>query len=286
MWSVYEEMREAKMSFSIVTYNTLVDACARVTNMGRISSLLADMTHQGIAPNVITYSAIIKGYCREGRLDKALELFEEMKRTSCQPDEHTYNTLLNGCSRHCRYQRGVELLQEMQATGVPPSNYTLSVLVNFASRTKGVDKAFDLVRELSKQHDIRPNVHVYNNLVNACISNKDLKRALGVFEELIRERLRPDQRTYTLLLKGCVASGCAQEAAELLRGAAGQHSASKSGMKSPQALQPNGGLPSNLVWEILEGISKFCHDEALSLQLYRELNCALGLRGNPARLLP
>merc|ERR1719468_939681 len=119
------------MRFSIVTYNTLVDACARSKEMGRIPAMLDEMATVGIPPNTITFSAIIKGYCSgpENRMNKALELFEEMKASNeVHPDEVTYNTLLDGCARFSLWDRGLALLAEMQMSGVPPSNFTLSVL--------------------------------------------------------------------------------------------------------------------------------------------------------------
>merc|ERR1719223_29120 len=67
LWAVYEEMLSQKLEFSIVTFNTLVDACSRNNEMSRIPALLKDMVAQGIPPNIITYSAIVKGYCQEDR---------------------------------------------------------------------------------------------------------------------------------------------------------------------------------------------------------------------------
>merc|ERR1719242_2008457 len=36
VWSVYQEMLVEKMQFSIVTYNALIDACARNLEMARV----------------------------------------------------------------------------------------------------------------------------------------------------------------------------------------------------------------------------------------------------------
>merc|ERR1719476_764877 len=99
VWAVYEEMVAAHIQFSIVTYNALIDACARNGDMARVQPLMEDMARQGIEPNVITYSTIVKGYCQDNRLEKAFELLDDMKKSSClHPDEITYNTVLDGCA--------------------------------------------------------------------------------------------------------------------------------------------------------------------------------------------
>merc|ERR1719343_1420253 len=130
---------------------------------------------RGIHLNIITYSAMIKGYCLEHRIDQALDVMAELKRQgNLQPDEHTYNTVINGCARQGRYEKGLAVFQEMCQDGVKPSNFTLSVLVKLASRTKRVDKAFELAEEVSKRFGLRLNVHVYNNLIQACLCHKGI----------------------------------------------------------------------------------------------------------------
>merc|ERR1719478_1674175 len=216
-WAVYEEMLVQKVKFSIVTFNTMVDACSRCGQMNRIPELLRSMVSQGIEPNLITYSAILKGYCQENRLDEAFELMEGMVQTTkFKPDEIMYNTLLDGCARQGLYDRGISVLAEMESVGVSPSNFTLSVLVKLCSRSKRLDRAFEIVQEITSKYGFKPNVHVYGNLIQACIQHKDLKRALEVLEKMVGAGVRPDARVYSLLLRACVASKQAQDAAGLI----------------------------------------------------------------------
>merc|ERR1719231_1022881 len=121
-------MLEHKLQFSMVTYNTLIDACARSSELGRIPSLLKDIQAQGLEMGIVTYSAILKGYCQTNRLDEAFELLENMRRTTnLEPDEIMFNTLLDGCARQGLYDRGMAFFEKMSKSGVRPSNFTLSV---------------------------------------------------------------------------------------------------------------------------------------------------------------
>jgi len=134
VWSVYQEMLEKRLDFSIVTFNALVDACARCGHMHRVPTLLHDMQQQGIEPNVITYSTILKGHCQAGDVELGFEVLDRMKReTQLKPDEIMYNSLLDGCARGNLYDRGMDLLAEMEQAGVRPSNFTLSILVKLAA---------------------------------------------------------------------------------------------------------------------------------------------------------
>jgi len=283
VWAVYREMLAAEVQFSIVTYNTLVDACARCQQMVNAPALLEEMAQHGIQPNVITYSTVIKGYCQEYRLDKAFELMEEMKRTSeFRPDEITYNTLLDGCARQGLYDRGLAVLQEMQDAGVKPSNFTLSVVVKLANRGHRLSQAFELCKQIVQKYGLRLNTHVYNNLMQACIAHSELKRAMEVFVQMIRERAYPDLRTYTLLLRGCINEGNAHDAAAYLAAALGLNNPVVERLEvSRGSCQIRGGLPTELVSEILEGIADQCGEQSLAVQLLKEMQEVKKIRVDP-----
>eukprot|EP00930_Biecheleria_cincta_P050444 TRINITY_DN3560_c1_g1_i1.p1 TRINITY_DN3560_c1_g1~~TRINITY_DN3560_c1_g1_i1.p1 ORF type:complete len:954 (+),score=184.32 TRINITY_DN3560_c1_g1_i1:150-3011(+) len=234
VWTIYEEMLARGMTFSIVTFNSLIDACARSGEMHRVKSLLDAMSEQAIAPNVITYSTVIKGYCSANRLDEAFELLEDMKLNKhiC-PDEVTYNTLLDGCARYGLFDRGLSVLEDMRGSGVPPSNFTLSVVVKLATRAKKPAKAFELCDQISQEFGLRPNVHVFNNLIQAAAATvsrrgqvgstlrPDSQPPLETVERMFRAKVRPDPRTYTLLLRWCLDAEQPDVAVQLLRSAAG-----------------------------------------------------------------
>jgi pentatricopeptide repeat protein len=280
MWKVREEMRREKLQLSITTYNTLIDACARSSDMARVPKLLEEMATLNIEANVVTYSTILKGYCQENKLDRAFELLRDMQKTKqFTPDEIAYNTLLDGCARHGLYERGMSLIRDMEASGVRPSNFTLSVLVKLCNRANRPDTAFEHCRELCQKYKLTLNIHVYNNLMHSCCMHRNLPRALDVFEQLLKERVRPDVRSYSILLRGCVAAGEAQDAAGLLRAAFGLEPAHKrlAGLQR-SALRPAEALPGDLVTEALTDIAGKCGSESLAMEVLSELRRVPGLK--------
>mmetsp|Transcript_43803 Transcript_43803/g.76270 ORF Transcript_43803/g.76270 Transcript_43803/m.76270 type:complete len:682 (-) Transcript_43803:94-2139(-) len=283
VWSVYQEMLDLKLQFSIVTFNTLVDACARSHDMSRIPALLESMVAQGIEPNIITYSAILKGYCQANRLDEAFQLMSQMMQTTeLRPDEIMYNTLLDGCARQGLYDKGMQILAEMKQVDVPPTNFTLSVLVKLASRSKRLDSAFELCDEISSKYKFRLNMHVYSNLVHGCVMAKDLQRGMEVLQKMLSERVRPDARTYDSLLRACIADHRAQDAAGLLRAAMGLRNVHPDLVGMPaNLLQPQGRLTVELIEHVLDGIASICKDTKSAVQLLQDLRRVPGLRLDP-----
>jgi len=270
VWSVYQEMLAIETDFTIVTFNTVIDACARCEELHRIPTLLADMDRLGIPPNIITYGAILKGYCQEGKLDKAYELLQSMRETTdFTPDEIMYNSLLDGCARQGLWERALSVLSEMEEAKVKPSNFTLSVLVKVGRRsTASLDCIFETCDVIAARNRFRYNVHVFTNLVHACVDRKDLARAHEVFQQMIQERVRPETRTYTLLLKGLVQSGELRLAEGILRAALGLPGAARHVRGDVRVAHMKDGLPKPLVAEIVDGIlsgSRVAEDSAAQL---------------------
>jgi len=196
VWSVYDEMIKKKIELSIVTYNTLIDACARCGRMEHVDEILSDMRRNHIKPNVITFSTMLKGHCQMGSIQTAFSVLEEMKReTKLKPDEIMYNSLLDGCAQNNLVDEGLGLLKEMQAEGVTPSNFTLSILVKMMNRARKLTSAFSLVEEITTKYGFKANVHVYTNLIQACISNRQLQKAIHVLETMLKERIAPENRS-------------------------------------------------------------------------------------------
>jgi pentatricopeptide repeat protein len=280
VWMLYEEMLDRGIEFSIITFNTILDACARSGDIGRITTILESMTGQGIQPNLITYGIVIKGYCQENRLEEALQVWESMiSSTDLKPDEIMYNTILDGCARKGLYKRGMALLAEMQASGIRPTNFTLSVLVKLASRANLLDRAFEICEELSAKYKFRINIHVFNNLIQGCATHNQLERAFDVLDQLVCERVRPDARTYTLLIKACTAAREGRQAVGLIRAAFGLRDVHpRLASCATSACQIQKGLPQDVVVEALEGISGQCHENALALALFKDLKCVPNLR--------
>jgi len=96
-------------------------------------------------------------------------------------------------------------------------------------------------------------VHVYTNLVQACVSNQQLPRGMKVLEQMIAERIVPDNRTYAILVRANISRGCFNEAVGVLKGALGLPDALPF-LQQSIAVCPN--LDSALVNETLASLAE------------------------------
>jgi len=265
VWAVYEEMSDRKIELSIVMYNTIIDACARCGHMENLPKILEDMKTHRAKPNVITYSTMLKGHCQNGNIQAGFSILEEMKKNAqLKPDEIMYNSLLDGCAQNSLVDEGLRLLEEMQNEGVRPSNFTLSILVKLMNRARRLDQAFAIVEEITKKYRFSPNVHVYTNLIQACISNQQVSRGMSILEQMVKERIVPESRTYAILVRVSMSKGLFEQAVGLLRGGLGLPGALPF-LQQRAAVCPN--LDYALVNEALAGLADRGHAQDLAVPL-------------------
>jgi len=218
--ALYEEMKQRNIPRNTITFNTILNSIARCGLMDRVPEILADMRNSEpqAVPDLVTYSTIIKGYCQSGNVDKALELLQQMvTEAQFKPDEVMYNSLLDGCAREQRLEEALRLLAEMRKEKVAPSNYTLSILCKLLGRARRLAQAFDIVDSISKDYGFQPNIQVYTCLIQACFHNRQVGKALGLHDEIVRKGIDPDEKTYTVLASGCLQAGSVEKAAMVVR---------------------------------------------------------------------
>eukprot|EP00425_Heterocapsa_triquetra_P006374 CAMPEP_0195158130 /NCGR_PEP_ID=MMETSP0448-20130528/185509_1 /TAXON_ID=66468 /ORGANISM="Heterocapsa triquestra, Strain CCMP 448" /LENGTH=433 /DNA_ID=CAMNT_0040196925 /DNA_START=1 /DNA_END=1300 /DNA_ORIENTATION=- len=199
----------------------MLDACAKCCAMDRAAGLLEDMRESCVEPDIITYSTIIKGYCLEGDVDRAFHVLEDMKNDGkFMPDEIMYNSILDGCAKQHRTDEALRILDEMRAAGVGPSNYTLSILVKLLGHARRLSQAFRMVEELSTQNGFKPNVQVYTCMVQACVLNRKLDKALALHDTMLADAsCRTDEKFYAVLVRGCMQLHQPWKALEVVRAA-------------------------------------------------------------------
>merc|ERR1719453_1926648 len=218
LFAVYAEIRDQGVQANTITYNTMIDACARCGAMDRVPQLLADMKSANICPDQITYGTLVKGYCLSGSVDQAFEILAEMRASGKhKPDEILYNCLLDGCAKEHRLEDAMTLYSEMKQANVVPSNFTLCTLVKLLGRSRRLEQAFAIVKELSETNGLKPNIQVFTCLIQACIHNRQLQQALELHDDVLVEHCEPDQKTYNVLVRGCMWSGNLQKAADIIR---------------------------------------------------------------------
>lgn len=218
---VFNEMRERSVQMNTITYNRVLHSVIREELWEQLPELLMQMKDSGprSAPDIVTFSTLVKGYCQAGNVDAGMEILEHMRgERNIPPDEFTYNSILEGCVKQRRLTDGLRLLSQMCEQGVAPSNYTLSIIIKLLGRFRRLQQAFAVAESVSQAYGFTPNIQVYTCLMQACFHSRRISRAFHLHNKVVSEGLAPvDEKTYTVLARGCLQAGMPQRAAEVVR---------------------------------------------------------------------
>lgn len=208
VFAVYEQMKDRGIEFSVAAFNATIDALARSNRMEKLSGILRDMEVRGIEPNLVTYSTMLKGYAQAGDMPNATKMLNKVQEhPNMQPDEIMFNSLIDGYAQSNDLVGGKKALAVMREARIKPSNFTLSVLIKLCSRCKNLDLAFKYIEDLSTEFELDLNGHVYANLIQACVWNRQLHMALGVLQQMLDRGISPLNRTYAALIRHCLSIG-------------------------------------------------------------------------------
>merc|ERR1719215_701646 len=259
VWAVFKEMLARDIKPSVITFNAVIDACARNGQTDRVPELMVEMKKQGLEPNLITYSTMIKGSCQQGDMQSALATLETLRKTSrFKPDEIVYITLLDGCAQSGLVAEGERIFAEMQNEGVQPGAYTLAVLVRLLAQGRKVERAFELVESMGRRYRLRPNSHVYAALIQACLRIKDLPRAVSVFEQAMRERVQVEGKACMGLIRALLSAGNQTQAVSILRATTGMTRKPERNAGGAHAADRNNNglvLDDSFVGEVIAGLA-------------------------------
>ncbi|BBH01751.1 Tetratricopeptide repeat-like superfamily protein [Prunus dulcis] len=183
-WCVRANVREAKRFWKDIiaskckpdqfTYGIFINSLTKKGKLGTALKLFRAMWDQGCNPNVVTCSCMIDALCFKKRIPQALEVFQEMnvyelldemeqKGGSCLPNEVTFNCLLKSLKKP---EEVPGLLERMEK-----------------SRCKMTSDTYNLLLKLYMEWDCE-------------------ERLRYTWEEMERNGLGPDQRSYTIMIHG------------------------------------------------------------------------------------
>jgi len=143
---VLESMRASGVSTTVVTYNTLIDACVSAGEpteamFGVLSALVA----AGHRPDVVTYTTLLKHFSRAGDANAARWLAREMEAdVAVAPDASAYNCLIDALVKAGEVAEAASCVRRMRGRGCAPDRRTYGALLDGFCRVGDVRSAAGL----------------------------------------------------------------------------------------------------------------------------------------------
>ena len=216
---VLESMRAAGVDATVVTYNTLIDACAEAGEpteaMFRVLSALVAAGHR---PDVVTYTTLLKHFSREGDVVAARWLMREMESdAAATPDAPAFNALVDALCRAGLTEEATTTLARMRAGGCAPDVGTYGALMDGFTRARDWASAASLYAALERRGE-DPDGRGWR--LGGEGADRETQSS-GTFDAVEPSAPEPDARMRAALAAACgraggAAAGAAAEAERLI----------------------------------------------------------------------
>eukprot|EP00397_Hematodinium_sp_SG-2012_P033289 GEMP01035550.1.p1 GENE.GEMP01035550.1~~GEMP01035550.1.p1 ORF type:complete len:566 (+),score=69.42 GEMP01035550.1:49-1746(+) len=206
-----------------VLFNSLLDACSRIQDVGRLEMTLQKMKEYGVAPSAVTLGILVKAFGRVGDMERVLDVWKKMHHQHIVANAVTYGCMIDACVKCGNLQMAQDVFQELKRMKKHRNTIIYTTLIKGFGASKDKDSALNLFREMQDE-GVPCNTITYNSVIDACVRCHDLQRAVEVFDSMTqraqlnpKEKLEPDLITYSTMIKGYCHVGDLDRALDLSR---------------------------------------------------------------------
>lgn len=197
----------------VVSCNILLKGCSQQADVVKADTLLQDMIINGPAPNLISYNTVMDCAVRCMQIRSP----EKPSQNRGGPVRDAVDT--REASFAAIVRRPWELLDQLSSQGLEPDRYTCSTLVKgmhiAGSNVVEIDRAVELLRHIGADALQSPGAGsggsttcnarllevLFNTLLDACITVKDLDRMTQIFAMMQEFNVSISAVTYGTLIK-------------------------------------------------------------------------------------
>ncbi|KAI9068511.1 hypothetical protein FKP32DRAFT_1754395 [Trametes sanguinea] len=195
---------------NIVHYTTLIFAYAQVGDLDGVNLWLKRLSHAGFHPDVHVYSIILESLANRGDLDSMSVVLDQMRDINIRLNTVLYTTLISILADR-RDPMGAERIYKRAIDeGVTPDRKMVTSIMNAhveAGSWEGVIRAFDYLTTPGRPGAAH-SIEVFNTLMKAYVLiGAPFRTVANLFRQLGDVNLRPDARTFTLLIQSACDSG-------------------------------------------------------------------------------
>ncbi|XVF05443.1 hypothetical protein REPUB_Repub05bG0172700 [Reevesia pubescens] len=187
---------------------TLVDMYARFGCVLQASFVFGEMPVR----NVVSWSAMVACYARNGKPFEALELFREMmvETHDSFPNSVTMVSVLQACAALAALEQGKLIHAYILRRGLDSVLPVISALITMYSRCGKLELGQQIFDQMEKR-----DVVSWNSLISSYGVHGFGKKAMLIFQEMIRQGVSPSPITFVSVLGACSHAGLVEEGKRL-----------------------------------------------------------------------
>ena len=186
------------ISPDLITYNTFIKGCSKFKLYDKVefafNHLINNSKKTNIVPNDVTFNSLIDVYVSQKNMEKVVKFVNLMNEYKIFPDNYTYTTIIKGLNKNSLMKSSSNNISINLNNPINiNSNNTNGV---FSNELNLAFHLFNQVKMISKPDEI-----LYNCVMDACLRFNKIDKMLEMYEEMIKEGIKPSSITCGIVIK-------------------------------------------------------------------------------------
>ena len=203
---------------NLIHYTTVIYAYSRVGDIDGVNTWLGRLIAAGFKPDLHVYSIILETFADRGDLPSMISVLDQMRESKLRPSAVICTSIISALARRNDPISAERVYKRALEDGVVPDRRMVTAIMNAhveSGSWQGVIRAWDYLNTAGRQ-GAGLTIEVFNTLLKAYVLiGAPFRTVANLFRQLSTMQLRPDSRTFALLIQSACDSGLMDIAEEL-----------------------------------------------------------------------
>ncbi|XP_010499119.1 PREDICTED: pentatricopeptide repeat-containing protein At1g25360-like [Camelina sativa] len=186
----------------LVSWNALLSGYVSSGNIGEAKLIFKEMKEK----NILTWMIMISGLAENGFGEEGLKLFTCTKREGFEPCDYAFSGAIKSCAVLGAYCNGQQFHAQLVKIGFDSSLSAGNALITMYAKCGVVEEARQVFRIMPCLDSVS-----WNALIAALGQHGHGSEAVDVYEEMLKEGIRPDRITLLTVLTACSHAGLVEQ---------------------------------------------------------------------------
>ncbi|KAL5581924.1 hypothetical protein UlMin_014366 [Ulmus minor] len=182
------------VSGNVFVESSLVDMYGKCGSVDEARRVFDRMT----VKNPVSWSVLLGVYCHNGEFESVIRIFREMEKD----DLYSFGTVLRACAGLAAVRQGKEIHCQYVRRGGWRDVIVESALVDLYAKCGSIEFAHSVFVQMPVR-----NLITWNSMICGFAQNGSGGDALNLFDEMIKEGIKPDYISFVGVLFACSHSG-------------------------------------------------------------------------------
>ncbi|CAE7633443.1 EMB2654 [Symbiodinium sp. CCMP2456] len=199
--SLLRHMQEQLLRADTISYNAAM-AWEGSGNWEVALGLLAELLESSMGPSIVTYGSLMKACASEEQWQTALLCFEEVQRSSLQMSVIAYTAAISSCEKGSHWELALCCLFDCARREMVPDIMSFNTAITACGNADQLRRV-RLLHAILRRRQIRENLSTFNALIVSHGRASQWQQAVAYLADLVALNFRPDAITFNALSSAC-----------------------------------------------------------------------------------